>query len=259
MSESLRIPDLRGKRVLVTGSSTGIGAAVARAFGAQGAAVAVHGHRTMADAERVAADIRAQGSTSFVLAADLGKPGATRGLVAEAAAALGGLDILVNNAGATFARRRLEELPDGAFDALLDVNLRSMFEATRAAIPHLRAAGGGVVISTSSIAARNGGGPGFGLYAAAKAAVSNLTRSFAKELAADGIRVNAVAPGVIWTRIHEENSPRELIDAMVASIPMRRVGQPEECVGAFLFLASAMLSGYVMGQVIEVNGGQIMP
>jgi 3-oxoacyl-[acyl-carrier protein] reductase len=259
MSERLVIPDLRGKRVLVTGGSMGIGAAVARGFGAQGAHVAVHAHRSIAEAEKVAADIRDAGGTAVVVTADLGRKGGAAPLVSDSAARLGGLDVLINNAGTTFARRQLTEMPESAYDEVLDLNLRSMFEATRAAIPIFRAGGGGTVISTTSIAARHGGGPGAGMYAAAKAGVSNLTRSFAKELAAEGIRVNAVAPGIIWTRIHEEHSTPDMMKAFVATIPMARMGGPEECVGTYLFLASAAFSGYITGQTIEVNGGQIMP
>jgi 3-oxoacyl-[acyl-carrier protein] reductase len=259
MTEALRIPDLHGKRVLITGASAGIGAAVAKGFAAQGAHVAVHGNRSLEAAEQVAADIRGAGGSALVVAADLGLPGGGGAVVRDAAERLGGLDVLVNNAGTTFGRRRIEDLPDDAYDQMLDLNLRAMYDATRAAIPLLRAAGGGAIISTTSVAARNGGGPGFGLYAAAKAAVSNLTRAVAKELAADAIRVNAVAPGIIWTRIHAEHSPPEMVKAMVSAIPMGRVGSVEECVGAYLFLASTVLAGFVTGQVIEVNGGQTMP
>lgn len=258
MTETVRIPDLRGKRVLITGASSGIGAAVAKGFGAQGAPVVVHGHRGLEAAEQVSNEIREAGGTAFVVTADLARPAAAAAMVQEAAARLGGLDILINNAGTTFARRRLEALPDGAYDEMLDLNLRAVFSATRAAIPFLRAAGGGSVINTTSIAARNGGGPGFGLYATAKSAVSNLTRAFAKELADDNIRVNAVAPGVIRTRIHATHSSPELMRSMVASIPMGRVGTVDECVGAYLFLASSALASYVTGQIIEVNGGQLM-
>jgi 3-oxoacyl-[acyl-carrier protein] reductase len=259
MTTALKIPDLHDKRVLVTGASSGIGAAVAIAFGHQGAHVAVHGHRGVEGAGQVASDVRKAGGTAVVIPGDLGKPGGGARVVHEAASQLGGLDVLVNNAGTSFARRKLEDLPDGAYDEMLDLNFRSVFEATRAAIPFLRKAGGGAVISTTSIAARNGGGPGFGLYAAAKAAVSNITRSFAKELAADGIRVNAVAPGIIWTRIHEDHTPAEMMPGILAAIPLGRVGTVEECVGTYLFLASTTLAGFVTGQIIEVNGGQLMP
>ena len=123
----------------------------------------------------------------------------------------------------------------------------------------LAGGGGDVITSTSSIAARNGGGPGSGLYASTKAFVSNLTRGLAKGLATDRIRVNAVAPSVIATPFHERFSTPEQMTAMIAMIPMGRASTAKDCVGAYLFLASDTLSGYVTGQVIEVNGGQLMP
>jgi len=131
--------------------------------------------------------------------------------------------------------------------------------ASQAAVPHLKKAGGGSIINTSSVAARNGGGPGSALYGGAKAFVSNVTRNMARELAPQGIRVNAVAPGVIMTPFHERYSSPELLEQMRRSIPMGRIGKAEDCVGAYLFLASPALSGYITGQTIEVNGGQIMP
>ena len=130
--------------------------------------------------------------------------------------------------------------------------------ACREAIPWLRRQGG-VIINTSSIAARTGGANGATLYASAKAFVSTLTRGLAKELIKDRIRVNAVAPGVILTPLHARLSSERVMQAMVSTIPAGRAGTPEECVGTYLYLASDALSGYVTGQVIEVNGGQLMP
>jgi 3-oxoacyl-[acyl-carrier protein] reductase len=118
---------------------------------------------------------------------------------------------------------------------------------------------GGFIIHTSSIAARNGGGGGAGLYAAAKAFVSSVTRGMAKEFVGSGIRVNAVSPGVILTPFHDRYTSEQQMAAMLATIPQGRFGMPEECVGAYLFLASPALSGYVTGQILEVNGGQLMP
>jgi 3-oxoacyl-[acyl-carrier protein] reductase len=123
----------------------------------------------------------------------------------------------------------------------------------------MKAAGGGAMINVTSIAARNGGGGGAVLYAASKGFVSTFTRGIAKELWADRIRVNAVAPGVIMTPFHERYSNAQQIEAMRQTVPMGRVGTPDDCVGAFLFLASDALSGYMIGQIIEVNGGQLMP
>jgi len=131
--------------------------------------------------------------------------------------------------------------------------------ACRAATPHFRRQGGGNIINVSSIAARGGGGPGSRLYAGAKGFVSTITRGLAKELVADGIRVNAVSPGVIATPFHERFSTPEELEATARNNPMGRVGTAEDCVGAFLFLASDTMSGYVTGQIIEVNGGQLMP
>ena len=123
----------------------------------------------------------------------------------------------------------------------------------------MRRQGSGAIINLTSIAARNGGGGGSAVYATSKAAVSTFTRGLAKEVALDGIRVNAVAPGVISTPFHERHTSDEQMEVMVAGVPMRRLGTPEECVGAVLFLASEVMSGYVTGQILEVNGGMLMP
>lgn len=251
----LVIPDLADKRVLITGASTGIGAALARAFAAQGARVAVHYNESREAAETLAAEI---GPAAVPVQGDVGDPDATRRVVAEAAAALGGLDGLVNNAGGMLGRVPLADLSDEHYDRVMDVNARSIVVASQAALPHLKQRGG-FVIHTSSIAARHGGGAGSALYAASKGFVSTITKGMAKEFIPFGIRVNAVSPGVIATPFHERWSTPAQIEAAVKQIPQGRTGTPEDCVGAYLFLASDRLSGYVIGQVIEVNGGQLMP
>jgi len=252
------LSDLSGKRVLITGSSTGIGAALARALGELGAKVAVHGRSSLAEAEAVVGSIRGAGGQAELVTGDVSRSREAARVVEEAAERLGGLDILVNNAGALLRRARLEEIDDGLYDSVLDLNVRSVIMASQAAVPHLRKAGGGSIIHTSSISARNGGGPGSALYASAKAFVSNLTRNMAKELAPDRIRVNAVSPGVILTPFHERYSTPEFLEAARKTIPQARLGEPDDCVGTFLYLASERMSGYVTGQVIEVNGGQFM-
>jgi len=251
--------DLQGKRVLVTGSSTGIGAAVAKGFAKAGARVVVHYHASEAEAGEVVDEIGEAGGWAVALKGDLGGRSGAAELVKESAARLGGLDVLVNNAGALLRRAKIAEIDDSLFDRVLDLNVRSVVAAIQAAVPHLKAAGGGSVINTSSVAARNGGGPGSALYGGSKAFVSNMTRNLARELAADGIRVNAVAPGVIITPFHERFSTPELLEQLRKGIPMGKLGAPEDCVGAFLFLASPGMSGYITGQTIEVNGGQLMP
>jgi 3-oxoacyl-[acyl-carrier protein] reductase len=254
----LTIPDLAGKAVLITGASTGIGAAVARAFGGQGARVAVHYHSSAAEAEAVAADIRQAGGEAFLIKGDVSVSDNTRRIVEESAAHFGGLDGLINNAGLMVGRVNYADMTDAYFDAVMDLNGRSVVMATRAVLPWLKK-NGGFVINTSSIAARVGGSLGAGLYASAKAFVSSLTRGMAREFIAEGIRVNAVAPGVIDTPFHQRYSTAEQMAAMKATIPQGRLGVAEDCVGAYLFLASDVLSGYIIGQVIEVNGGQLMP
>lgn len=258
MLEGLRIPDLAGKRCLVTGASSGIGAAVALGLGAQGASVVVHGHSNREAAESVAKQIEAAGGKAAVLTADLSQRGAAADLIGRAGEALGGLDLLINNAGGPFARVPFGEASDDYIERMMAVNVDSLIEACRAAVPLLQAGRDACIINTTSIAARHGGGPGAILYAAAKGAVSTLTRGLAKEYAGT-IRVNAVAPGVIATPLHAKLSSAEIMQGFLNAIPMRRIGTAEECVGTYLFLASPMLSGYVTGQVVEVNGGQLMP
>ena len=254
----LSIPDLAGKAVLVTGASTGIGAALARALGAQGASVGVHYNSSREAAEAVARDVEQAGGKAFLVRADASSSAEIARAVEETAAAFGRLDGLVNNAGGMVGRMNYADMDDAYFDRVMDLNGRSVIAASRAAIPHLKRQGG-FIINTTSIAARNGASNGAGLYGSSKALVSNITRGMAKELIGFGIRVNAVAPGVIDTPFHERYSTETQLKANVATIPQGRMGTAEECVGAYLFLASENLSSYIIGQVIEVNGGQLMP
>ncbi|MBB3020487.1 3-oxoacyl-[acyl-carrier protein] reductase [Microvirga lupini] len=253
------LSDLKNKRVLVTGSSTGIGAAVAQGFARFGARVVVHYNSSAAEAEAVVAAIRNQGGEAQMVSGNVSSSATAKAVVDEAASLLGGLDVLINNAGAMVKRAPLTEVEDELYDQVLDINVRSVVMASKAAVPHFRRAGAGAIVNTSSIAARNGGGPGAGLYAGAKAFVGNITRNMAKELAGANIRVNAVSPGVIMTPFHQRFSSPEWLENMRKTIPLARIGDPEDCVGVYLFLSSQAMSGYINGQTIEVNGGQYMP
>ncbi len=251
--------ELENKVVLITGSSTGIGAAAARAFGKVGAHVVVHYARSRDKAEAVAEAIRGDGARATVVAGDVGVPGGAQQVVADAIAGAGDLHVLVNNAGHMVERRPWTDYTDAAFDTVVSLNARSAAAASAAAVPRFKANGGGNIIHVTSIAARNGGSGGAGFYAASKGFVSTMTHGMARELAPLNIRVNAVSPGVILTPFHEVYSNEQQLAAALATIPMNRLGQAEDCAGTFLYLACDALSGYVTGQVIEVNGGQLMP
>ena len=254
----VRIGDLDGKAILITGASTGIGAALVRAFAAQGASVAIHYNESRQAAENLLGEVEGEGGKAVLVQGDVSADGVTERVVEEAAAHFGRLDGLINNAGGMLGRVTTAEMSDAHYELVMDLNARSVLAATRAAHPFLKKQGG-FIINTTSIAARNGGGNGAILYAASKGFVSTITRGHAKEFAADDIRVNAVAPGVIATPFHDRYTSPEMLDAQRKTVPQGRVGTPDECVGAFLFLASPVLSGYVTGQIIEVNGGQLMP
>src|SRR3954464_2189260 len=200
---TIDIPDLHGRRVLVTGASTGIGAAVARAFGAQGAKVAVHYNQSEGPANEVADAIRASGGEAMLVRADVRDSAAIRAAVKAVNDRFGGIGILVNNAGSLVKRVPIAELTDELFDDVLHINALSMLAFCREAVPIMRKRGGGNIVNVTSIAARHGGGPGAYLYAGAKGFVSTATRGLAKELVGDKIRVNAVAPGVIVTPFHD--------------------------------------------------------
>ena len=254
----LVIPDLAGKAVLITGGSTGIGAAVARGFAEQGARVAI-GYNSSADqAHALASEIKVAGGEALTVKGDVADPKACMQIVAETTARFGRLDGLINNAGLMLGRVNSLEASDEHLRAVIDLNSSSVIWVTRAAVPWLERQGG-FAINTTSIAARNGGAGGAMIYAAAKGFVSTITRGHAKELIGKKIRVNAVSPGVITTPFHERYSTPEALEVIRKTIPAARLGTAEECVGAYLFLASEALSGYVVGQIIEVNGGQLMP
>jgi 3-oxoacyl-[acyl-carrier protein] reductase len=254
----LTIPDLAGKTVLITGASTGIGAALARGFARQGAGVAINYHSSEAAANALASALKEAGAEVLLARGDVTDPKACARIVAATAAHFGAIDGLINNAGLMLGRVPSLEASQEHISNVIDLNVRSVLNVTREALPWLERKGG-FVINTTSIAARNGGAGGAVLYAAAKGFVSTLTRGQAKELIGKKIRVNGVSPGVIATPFHERYSNEAQLEAARATIPAGRLGEAEECVGAYLFLASEMLSSYIVGQIIEVNGGQLMP
>jgi 3-oxoacyl-[acyl-carrier protein] reductase len=251
--------DFTDQVVLVTGASSGIGAAVGRGFAALGARTVLHYNRNVEGAKATQAAIEADGGSASIVAGDLTSSEVAGELVRQVADEHGRLDVLVNNAGDLIRRSPVEDMSDEEFHRIMDLNITSVFAACRQAVPVMRRQGGGAIVNLTSIAARTGGAGGSVVYATSKGAVSTFTHGLAKEVARDGIRVNAVAPGIIATPFHDRHTADDQMTTMLAGVPLGRAGTPDECVGAVVFLASPAMSAYVTGQVIEVNGGQLTP
>jgi 3-oxoacyl-[acyl-carrier protein] reductase len=246
--------DLTGRVALITGASSGIGAATAAVFAELGAKVAIGYHANQKGAEAVRAAI---GDGAIAIKADVRRADEIRALVDRAARALGPIDILINNAGSLVKRWPLKDLTEEGLDEIVNLNLKSAVLCSQAVAPSMIERGHGAIVNIVSIAGRNGGGPGAGPYAAAKGGLIAYTKSLAKELAPRGVRVNAVSPGVIDTPFHEMFSTPESIANFVKQIPLGRVGASMECATAIAFLASDAAS-YIVGETLEVNGGQLM-
>ncbi len=251
--------DLAGKVVFITGASTGIGAAAARAFARHGCKLIIHYNASQAAAEAVAEDCRGLGAQTALVRGDVMQAANVKRIAAAALEAYGRIDVLINNAGGLIGRTRTEDYTETYLNQVLALNVTQVALFMHEVVPVMRRQKQGNVINVSSIAARHGGGGGAIIYAGAKGFISTATRGWAKELVGDGIRVNAVSPGVITTPFHERYSTADQLKAMQVTIPMNRLGTPDECAGTFVYLASDAMSGYVTGQVIEVNGGQYMP
>jgi 3-oxoacyl-[acyl-carrier protein] reductase len=250
---------LHGKRALVTAGAQGIGLAISRQLLAAGCDVFVH-YRSSVDAARgLEAEARTLGRRYAHAAADLTKPAECQRLVNEAVRFLGGLDILVNNAGSLIARKRLEEADDAFWTDVMALNVDSTRRVTTVAAPHLIAAakigGGASIVNLSSLAGRKGGHPGSLVYSTAKGAILTFTRALANELGPHGVRVNALAPGMILgTSFHNTHTTPESAAATVAGIPLGRGGNADDVARAAVFLASEY-DGFITGATLDVNGG----
>lgn len=246
---------LAGMRALITGGDSGIGRAVAIAYAREGADVAfTHLPDEQVDGNTTAALISDAGCRALAIAADLTDERLCRDAVEHTVAEFGGLDILVNNAGFQMARSEsIEDVTTGQLDRVLKTNFYALFWLTQAAVPHLRP--GSCVINNSSIQAYE---PSTSLldYAASKAAINNFTANLAAELGPRGIRVNAVAPGPIWTPLQPATQPGSKLEVFGQDTPLGRAGQPAEVAPAFVFLASPADASYVSGTVLGVTGGK---
>ncbi len=248
---------LEGRKALITGGDSGIGAATAIAFAREGADVAIsYLEAEESDARRIIGLINEAGRKGLPLPGDLTDASYCRNLVAQAVEGLGGLDILVNNGAEQTHVDDLAELTDEQFDLTLKTNVYAMFWITKAALPHLKP--GASIINSTSIQAYNPS-PGLLDYAATKAAINNFSKGLAQQLAPKGIRVNAVAPGPVWTPLQVSGGqPPEKLPEFGANTPLGRPAQPAELAPAYVFLASAE-SSYVAGETLNVNGGSPTP
>jgi NAD(P)-dependent dehydrogenase (short-subunit alcohol dehydrogenase family) len=239
---------------LITGAARGIGFAIAQTLGRRGMRIALNDLRQRA-AEHAAAVLVEQGIDAIPMHGNVCVAADANSIVTRTENALGRLDALVNNAG-VLRGTRTELICDEEWDFVIDGNLKSAFLCCRAAIPALKRAGAGTIVNMSSSAGKSVSTIGGAHYTAAKAGVLGLTRHLARELAADGIRVNAVCPGLIDTEMVRATTPLPQIEAYAASFPMRRLGQPNEVAEIVAFLSSPQ-SSYVTGASFDVNGGDL--
>lgn len=243
----------KDKLVIVTGGGRDIGRSISLRFAAEGAKVVINYRSDEAAAQDTLAAVEAAGGTALLHRADVTKSDAVADLITAAADFGGGtIDVLVNCAGGMVARKTLADMDEAFFDTVMDLNFKSAFLVTKAALPHL--AKGSAIVNLSSQAARDGGGPGASIYAASKGAMTTLTRSWAKELGPQGIRVNALCPGLIGTSFHDIFSKPEGRAAVAGNTPLRREGHPDEVAAAVAFLASDEAS-FLTGLNMDINGG----
>jgi 3-oxoacyl-[acyl-carrier protein] reductase len=250
---------LLGKRVLVTAGAQGIGFAISQHLLRAGCEVFVHFYTSAAGAQLLAREATELGRRYENAMADLTQTEECERLVSDAVRFLGGLDILINNAGSMVARKPFAEAPDDLWSETMQLNIGSMRKVSRAALPHLadsaKVRGGASIVNLSSLAGRRGGGTGSLAYATAKGAVLAFTRGLATELGPLGIRVNALAPGLILgTKFHATHTPVESQQAAVATIPLARPGNADDVARAAVFLASEF-DGFITGATLDVNGG----
>ena len=247
-----------GQLAFVTGGATGIGAAIVERFAMLGAGVACCYNKSRANAEALAATLNARGADVFPVQADVTDSHAVKAAIEATVGHFGrAITILVNNAGDNINPTPVETMDETLWRRVIGINLTGPFLCAKHCIPGMKARGSGRIINVTSISARTGGGPGSAHYVASKAGLEGLTRSLAKELAPFNITVNGVAPGVVYTPIHERTNTPESLERLRQTIPLLRIGQADEVARVVAFLASEDAS-FMTGEIVAVNGGMRM-
>ena len=245
---------LQGKVALITGGDSGIGRAVAIVYAKEGADVAISYLNEHTDAEETRRQVEAEGRRCVMLAGDIGDEAFCREAVERTVNELGGLDILVNNAAEQHPQDSIEQISAEQLERTFRTNIFAMFFLVKAALKHLKP--GSAIVNTTSVTAYKGS-PQLLDYSSTKGAIVAFTRSLSQALIEQGIRVNGVAPGPIWTPLIPSTFPEEKVASFGADVPMKRAGQPEEVANCYVFLASDD-SSYIAGQILHPNGGTVV-
>ena len=246
---------LAGKNVLITAGAQGIGEAITKHFIDNGANVAIHYFSSADTANQLTEYAKSKGLKAIAISGDLTKESDAISLVEATINAFNGLDILINNAGSLVARRMLNEMEADFWHKVMDINMTSMMFVTKAAAPHLAKNDNSSIVNLASLAGRKGGHPGSLVYATSKGAILTYTRALSTELGGQGIRVNAVAPGLILgTSFHNTHTTKESAAETISGIPIERAGNADDVARAILFLASEY-DGFITGATLDINGG----
>ena len=251
------LEEFKNKKVIVTGSSTGIGFHTALEFLNLGADVIFHGNNSTDGLEKKI-ELKTNKKNFKIIKSNFVDLENVNNFMDKSISHLGGLDILINNAGTMIGRYNLDKISESEFLEIFDLNAKSAFFTTKKSIHIFKEQKKGCIVNVSTISARTGGSAGSSVYAASKAFVSGITRSLVSELSPYNVRINAISPGTIDTKFHEQYSSKEKLEATRMKIPMQRLGKAEDCVGPIIFLSSNNLSGYMTGQILEINGGQFI-
>ncbi len=251
----INFKELNNKKIIVTGSSTGIGFDTGIQFLNLNAKVIFQGNKSMKNLEKKIKK-KSKSKKFHIIQSDFSNIDNIQKFIEESVSFLGGLDVLVNNAGTMVGRYNLTNIQNKDFDKIFDLNAKSVYFLIKHSLKEFKKNKEGCIINVSTISAKSGGSVGSSVYASSKAFVSSLTRSLVSELISYNIRINAISPGTIDTKFHKQYSTKEKLEKTRNLIPMKRLGTSFDCVGPIIFLSMKSLSGYITGQVIEVNGGQ---